>query len=200
MKRRLVYLLVFISFLSCSYARELWNGFTTEMNFDQVAVRIRTKYGIMSCIERKDPLGPFLTYPDGYSISGEEIDYKMIRYTFSMDNPAIYEIHTAFLYGKLFAISVYYKADNKIVLDKAEACFGNPNLYLHSKKWFSNEYEIYARCWFRDEKIIILINSECSYTDEARRKQVVELYKEYEEKRRLKALELERKKIDGIVF
>lgn len=200
MKHRLLFLIFFISLFSCAYARELWNGFTTEMNYDQVVALIQKKYGLKSYSKRTDFFGPFLTYPDGYKIWSGEVDYKMIRYSFYIDDVAISEIHAAFLYGRLFAICIHYTANENVVLDKAESRFGKPELYLRSKKWFSDEYEIVARGWIRNEIIIVLIGSECTYTDEAKRLQLIDLYNECEERRRQEALELERKKNDGIVF
>lgn len=196
MERRNVLLMILFLSISEISAKELWHGFTTEMDYNQVVSKIKAEYKITYIQKYDEYFGPFAFYPDGYRIWDYHVDRKLIRYSYDIDHVGVYRITADFLYGKLMAIEVNYHASEYTGKEKMINHFGKPHGY-YTSPIFNTTHNYY---WLVNGVIILQSYSSCSYTDEVSRKKLIVLYEDYIKRCEREATEREVKENSSIVF
>ncbi len=156
--------------LSSSFATELWQGFTTDMDYKQTIEKIEEKFGIKK-IHNQDV--KFITkFPDGEMIYSDSTYSSHNGYFCEIEKNGIHAIIVYFFNNKLYSIGIFYFADKDVLYKRFSENYGKPKAFTYYD--YLLEENITLNYWEKNNVISILRVQHISYTDIVTRKKIID--------------------------
>ena len=202
--KKIIFIVVLVLFTNLSFAVELWNGFTSEMNKEDVIQHARD---ILSVTRQPNEVSPytsaFSSWNDGNKYPKTE---RMLIYTslpaYSQNSWCLGNMGgnliVYFFNDKLFCIEILWAAAKDDALNKAKVQYGDP-----TKSFMSGYKELgqhTAYYWKLTNKDFVVDNERYYFIDRDARLKWEEEQKKISEQK--KAAEEKKRKLaaDGITF
>ena len=133
-KRNIILVFIFSAFISAGAgAAELWNGFNTDMNKDQVIARARTALGTGEFTERISDGHPssgkitvFYGNSDRANLNNQFPRWESVL-EFKSSLAQYGDVSFYFYNGRLFGVNVYFTANDNDFIPLARNQYGTPS-------------------------------------------------------------------------